>query len=295
MDSLLTELGAPSLPRVQAVVHSHHAATEREGVRDGVFISGRWLPFQGGHYRLPSLGGSLKEGPEVSPEGEIHLGPGWRLQTHGTLAESAGRAYRANASHNAGILYHEYGHHINRHTADFRANRLLPKEQQDNRKTALDEGTADYWAASMLGSPHIWAWHHRHEAGLVHPRSLTSAKTMADYRQHGAEADAHENGTIWASALWDLRGQWEEGLRSMDLLVLQALLLLGQAPVQGEATSVESLRRARKKFPAGLAALLEADRRRHAGRHEAQILSVFAARGIRLEKAAQQELLGSSR
>jgi hypothetical protein len=68
----------------------------------------------------------------------------------------------------------------------------------------MDEGTSDYWAAAMLETPHIWAWHRRHDDYEIHPRSLVSAVTMADY-DHGERADPHTNGTIWATALWDLR------------------------------------------------------------------------------------------
>src|SRR5262249_26107112 len=54
IDELLHHLGAPSLPLVIAVVSAHDAATEQDGIRDGVRKHTRWLPFQGGHYRLPS-------------------------------------------------------------------------------------------------------------------------------------------------------------------------------------------------------------------------------------------------
>src|SRR5262249_575289 len=119
---LLAKLGAPPLPPVIAVVNAHHAATEHEGIRDGgLKPRDAWLPFQGGHYRLQSRHYDIEEYDPVSPNGEIHLGAGWQLWEHGALAEAAGRGYRANASHNAGIIYHEYGHHITRHTADFRA------------------------------------------------------------------------------------------------------------------------------------------------------------------------------
>ncbi len=54
VDGLLHKLGASSLPRVVAVVTAHSAVTEQDGLRDGVRRpSGRWFPFQGGHYRLP--------------------------------------------------------------------------------------------------------------------------------------------------------------------------------------------------------------------------------------------------
>jgi len=123
---LLGELGCAPLPRVTAVVTAHSAATEQDGIRDGVRGREHWLPFQGGHYRLPSRRYDLPEGNPIASAGEIHIGPGWQSLKHGALVEAAGGRYRHNASHNAGIIYHEYGHHIVRHTADFRANNLGP-------------------------------------------------------------------------------------------------------------------------------------------------------------------------
>src|SRR5882762_10067971 len=197
---LLEELGAPKLPQVIAVVNAHHAATERDGVRDGELSPGPWKAFQGGHYRLPGRRFHIDELHPVAETGEIHLGPGRQLLTDGALVQLAGDRYRANASHNAGIIYHEYGHHITRHTADFRGNALRPQDDQDNRKPSIDEGTCDYWSATMLGTPHIWAWHHAHDDQVVHPRSLTSKKNMMDF-DHDRNADPHTNGTIWAAAL----------------------------------------------------------------------------------------------
>src|SRR5262249_34265707 len=111
VDALLKELGA-SLPPLTVRVNAHHAAAARNGVRDGVPGTRKWLPFQGGHYRLSSLpsksdrqpassaGGAwpgngsrrrrVLERTAVNPGGEIHLGPGWRLVRYGALAECAG-------------------------------------------------------------------------------------------------------------------------------------------------------------------------------------------------------------
>jgi hypothetical protein len=282
VDSLLLELRAPSLPCVTAVVNAHHAATETDGIRDGVRRGERWVPFQGGHYRLPSRRFDLLEYEPISSTGEIHLGPGRQLTEHGALVEAAGGRYRANASHNAGILYHEYGHHITRHTADFQANALRKPQRQNNRKPAIDEGTGDYWSATMLGTPHIWAWHRRHDAQEIHPRSLLSAKTMADYDK-SAGADPHANGTIWAAALWDLRthmaAHTPDGIHKTDLLVLQTLLLL----VMHTAVPVETTRqihRTRESFAEGLSALLDADERLSASRHRDIIMDSFSRRGI---------------
>jgi hypothetical protein len=283
LHDLLRELGAPPLPRVTAVVNAHHAATECNGVRDGVRRGERWLPFQGGHYRLPSRRYDIEEYEPVSSEGEIHLGPGRQLLDSGALVEMTGGRYRACASHNAGILYHEYGHHLTRHTADFRANSLRPPDRQNNRKTALDEAVCDYLAAAMLETPHLWAWHCRHDEQEAHLRSLTSSKTMADYDAR-ADADPHANGTIWAAALWEARTRAAaddpNGARDVDRMLVQALLLIGRLSGKEQPPRVASVRRAREGFTTGLATLLEADEQLYEGWYHPMVLAAFAARGI---------------
>lgn len=294
VDDLLRELGERSFPRVVAIVNAHSAATECNGVRDGVRRGYRWLPFQGGHYRLPNRHSEAVESEPISPDGEIHLGTGWQLLEYGALVEARGDRYRANASHNAGIIYHEYGHHITRHTADFRANSLRPPDHQNNRKTAIDEGTCDYWAATMLDTPNIWAWHHRHDAQQIHPRSLVSTRTMADYDSRPG-ADPHSNGTIWAAALWDLRTQMAaaelEGVRLADRMVLQALLLLGRLVGDRQPSTIGRICRAREGFEVGLIALLESDERLHGGRHRLRILDAFERRGIYAPSRAGVEVI----
>ena len=294
VDGLLSELGAPSLPRVTAVVNAHHAATEKDGLRDGR-KKRYWLPFQGGHYRLPGKSQGIQEHDPISTSGEIHLGPGWKLLHHGALVDVVGDRYRSNASHNAGILYHEYGHHIVRHTADLKVNALRPCQRQINRKTALDEGFSDYWAATMLGVPHIWAWHRQHDGQEIHFRSLASSKTMTDY-DVGKGADEHRNGTIWAAALWDLRESLREatadGVRRSDLLVLKALLLLGKLSVDDGKKARKSIRLARNDFASALSLLLRADELLYAGENKIRILGSFGARGISPDQRAITEKNG---
>ena len=283
---LLRELAEPSLPPVTVVVNAHHAATEGEGIRNGVRRGDQWVPFQGGHYRLPGPTWEVVEHDLVSINGEIHLGPGRGLLAQGALVEAAGGRYRANASHNGGILYHEYGHHITRHTADFRGNALRPRDSQDNRKSPIDEGMCDYWAATMLGTPHIWAWHQAHD----HPRNLASEKSMANF-DHDRSADPHLNGTIWGAALWDLRAALAErdpdGARQTDLLLLQALLFIGKMMGEENPPTPESVREVRGSYSIGLAALLHADEFFFASRHRGLILETFAKRGVSPEADIQ--------
>ena len=279
---LLEELGAPPLPPVVAVVNAHHAAVPlADGTRDGVRQLERWLPFQGGHYRLPTRRqGSIVEHEPPSSDGEIHLGPGWKLLEHGALVEAAGGRYRHIASHNAGTLYHEYGHHIARHTADFRGNYGRPADRQSNVKPALEEGFCDYWTAALLETPHIWAWHRRHDEREVHERSLTSRLTLADF-EHQEQPDPHDLGTVWASALWELRARLQtalpDGGRVADALVLKTLLLIGRL----EAGSPEAaIRRERSSFARALAMLLQADAEHHDGACRELILECGSKRGI---------------
>jgi len=285
LDGLLRQVGHPSLPRVTAIVNAHHAATERDGLRDGVFgtRSGRMIPMQGGHYRLPSWCYDPREFQPLSPTGEIHLGPGYQLHRDGAIARAMGGPYWGHAAHNGAILYHEYGHHIMRHTADVRANALRPQDKQSNRKEAIDEGTCDYWAAAILGTPHIWAWHRRHDEQEIHPRSLASAKTMADY-DSSPNADPHLNGTIWAAALWDLRARLEatesDGGHQTDLLVLKTLLELGNITSPEGDPPTEYLPRVRASYQVGLATLLRSDELMNGGRYREVILSCFSRRAI---------------
>jgi hypothetical protein len=284
IDRLLQQLGETPLPKLIAIVNAHHAAIEINGIRDGLRKGDRWLAFQGGHYRLPSKHYEIPEFQPLSKNGEVHLGPGRQLLHYGALFEVAGGRYRSNASHNAGIIYHEYGHHVTRHTADLRANRLRPDDKQSNRKSALDEGFADYLAASMMGTPHIWAWHHRHDTEYVHPRSLTSKVTMSDF-DHNPGADAHHNGTIWAAALWDMREQLRSretnGAQTADLLVLRSLTILGRLDGDPGKQKLRKICRVRESYSAALAALLEADQQLDSSLHSELILETFGKRRIR--------------
>ena len=286
LDELLRRVGRSSLPRVVVKVNAHHAAIDAHGIRDGRMSGTRWLPFQGGHYRLPSRKYDLAESAPLSIDGEIHLGPGRKLLHHGALVEVAGSRYRANASHNPGIIYHEYAHHLTRHTADFRANAFRDPLRQDNRKTAMDEGTCDYWTAVMLESPHIWAAHRHHDTKDYHPRSLASRKTMRDF-DPGPKADPHSNGTIWGAALWDFRSQMAasvpDGARRADLMVIKALILIGGLGARGTSSRAREVRAARKSFAVGLGALCRAAADLYPGEHAGLLREVFAERGIHPE------------
>ncbi|RTM07740.1 MAG: hypothetical protein EKK31_10755 [Hyphomicrobiales bacterium] len=295
IDGLLRSLGEPSLPPVVAVVNAHHAVTTTNGVKDGLHRGEDLCPaFQGGHYRLPCKRNTVVEHHAIAVDGEIHLGPGRELLDSGALVELAGCSYRANASHNAGIIYHEYGHHICRHTADFMANRLRKPHRQDNRKAAIDEGLCDYWTAAMLETPHIWAFHKRHDDEQRHPRSLASCKTMDDF-DPADEADPHLNGTIWGAALWDLRCEMQRrkvyGAYMTDRMVLKALTLISADCTAGP--DVKVARRQRSDYSGGLAKLLKADAILFDGRFGELIGETFARRKIFVAQRASSDAVNT--
>src|SRR5262249_43343740 len=124
----------------------------------------------------------------------------------------------------------------------------------------------------------------------LHDRSLLSQASMADFDGCSA-ADPHSNGTIWASALWDLRAHLDraepDGARTCDRLAVQTLLTIGRRMGDEHLPTVKGLRRARRGFGSALPALLESDERLHQGGHRELILQIFAARGFVLARHAE--------
>jgi hypothetical protein len=230
------------------------------------------LPWGGGHYRLPASSYSdLPEESPVAPSGEVHLGAGRRyLGPRGT-------GYLHVPAHNVALVTHEVAHHVCRHVADLRLNRLRPPLAQTNRRTAVEEGTCDYFAAALIGHPDIYGWHRAH-LPVTDPRRryLAAPWTMADFRG-GHDNDPHADGSIWACALWAARsGAACAGCPpgAVDELVLCGLdRLRGQHDDRGEET-----RRVRQYFGTLLAAMLEAGTDPVLADH---VERVMAERGIR--------------
>jgi hypothetical protein len=196
---LLAAVGAGPIPPVTVVVGAHFGS-QLPGYAsgDGNLHSGTVRPLSGGHYRLSTRTTDVPEPFPVDPTGEIHLGPrryrkpfaGWQ-------------AYLANAAHNPAIVYHEFGHHLCRHTADFRLNAERPPEEQRNGKTGIEEGICDYLTAALLGTGRPYGWYRAERGRLrdpVHPRRIGPAD----------DGDPHAEGAAWAAALWRCRSELVE-------------------------------------------------------------------------------------
>jgi hypothetical protein len=195
-ERLLRSASARPLPPVVVVVGAHFGSKlPGYASGDGNHQSGKVRPLSGGHYRVSTRTTDVPEPFPVVPTGEVHLGPrryrkpfaGWQ-------------AYLANAAHNPAIVYHEYWHHVCRHTADFRLNAERAPEEQRNGKTGVEEGLCDYFTAVQLGTGRPYGWY-RTERGrkrdLVHPRRI----------EPGDGADPHAAGAAWAAALWRCRAE----------------------------------------------------------------------------------------
>jgi hypothetical protein len=232
-----------------------------------------WRRWGGGHYRLPAAAYSeLPEDSPVVPTGEVHLGSGRAFVQH------AGAHYLHAPGHNVALVTHEVAHHVCRHVADFRLNRLRAPLQQTNHRTPVEEGTCDYLAAAMIGHPDIYGWHRGH-LPVTDPRrrQLAGPWTMADFLG-GHDSDPHTDGTIWACALWDARSRAARAghpPESVDTALLRGLDRLGreQATDRGPET-----RRRRRYYGTLLAAMLEASPDAALTEH---LERVMAARGIR--------------
>ncbi len=228
----------------------------------------------GGHYRLPA--GDYATLPEEEPPavtGEIHLGTG------GRRVLLRGRRYVHTAAHDPAIVVHELGHHLTRHTADFRLNERRAPHSQANLKTPLDEGTSDYVAAILLDSPDIYGWH---RAGVPRDsprrRCLVAPWTMAEF-VGGHLSDPHTDGTIWSATLWAARTALERrGVdpARFDGVVVRALERVGRTAAD---LTIEGARQLGRRYALVLEAILEEDAA--SGDGLATIVEpAFAARGI---------------
>lgn len=282
--------GAAAFGLVNVAYHVQHGLRHLSGllgrplpplpVRVGMHQDGA-RGWGGGHYRLPADNYSeLPEVGAVAATGEIHLGRG---RTY--VSTRDGRYFHA-PTHNPAIVYHELGHHLCRHTADFRLNRLRKPQSQTNRKTAVDEGTSDYLTAVLLGTPDIYGWHRAELAeDDQRRRQLHPRWTMAAFRG-GHTADPHADGTVFASALWSARmavAAADDDPQVFDRLLVVALDEIGSDP----AALCEEDLRSRRQFARMLELLLTAP---VAGADPIRVAvqDAFARHGIRVGRSNAQ-------
>lgn len=147
------------------------------------------------------------------------------------------------------VIYHEYTH------ATVQKVVLLFGYEAGG----MNEGYADYFAASVTDDPRIGVWVMAKE-GKPYLRTLENDTHYPEDMSN----EPHQDGQVWAATLWDLRQ--ELGAALTDRLVYSSWYYIGFPP----------------SFRAGLAALMMADLNLAQGAHSEVIERVFDARGIRL-------------
>src|SRR5215831_6077261 len=270
---LLADLGAPALPTLGVVVGAHSGSRlpgYAEG--DGDLRTGELRPMAGGHYRLSARTTVVPEPFPIAPTGEVHLGPSrYRKPFAGSVS------YLRNAAHNPAIVYHEFGHHLCRHTADFRCNGERRPERQRNGKPGVEEGICDYFTGVLLGSGRPYGWY---RADQGRRRDLDRPRPAV--RAHG---DAHAVGAAWASAFWQCRATLI-GTRCLgspvdhDRALVATLLGIGELG-RGGSRKTRSRRSARRCDPSAVVTMyIDALTDDIGARAAATALGVFERTGL---------------
>jgi Zn-dependent metalloprotease len=152
------------------------------------------------------------------------------------------------------LVIHEYFHAV--------IYEIVGEPTYSAERDAMNEGTADYFAASFFAShdfmPETFAqWDgiasvpigvRRVDSNKVYPRDFTG--------------ESHDDGEIWSSALWHMRGAL--GREVADKLILEGMYYLDSS----------------SQFSEGLEAILLADEAVYGGVHADAIADAFADRGI---------------
>jgi subtilisin-like proprotein convertase family protein len=177
----------------------------------------------------------------------------------------------------ADLLVHEYGHAILEWIAPSTFGGSFASEAR-----AMSEGFGDYWAFSAHAErraasgrdPFCFAdWDARcweddaseqcgYAPGSDCLRRLDSPRTMADYETTDSSGVEHRNGTIWSSALRQIRQ--ETGRAVADTILIESLFDVPPRPT----------------FAIGAQRMLEADRLLYGGAHAAVICEAMTARQI---------------
>jgi hypothetical protein len=153
---------------------------------------GSWRPFQNAAF-IPEQSFAAF-GLPARPNGAIMFGQGDVV----------------DFSYDASVIYHEYTHAM---IGPERMNGVGLKETGlDNTAGAMNEGLADYFAATILGDPHLGQY-----ALGQQGRDLSSGRSCPD----DLTTEIHADGKIISTALWEIRETL--GQEVVDGLVFRAV------------------------------------------------------------------------
>lgn len=163
-----------------------------------------------------------------------------------------------DSSVDSDIAFHEYGHGI--------AMRMVGNCSGLNgtQSGAMNEGWADYFAATNQGDGAIGEWVMANSTGVRRAvYSVPAASIHNSYQDLGNQGFVtHNDGEIWAATLWDLRAQL--GKSTVDRLVVQGLKFTPTGP----------------SFLNARDGILQADQNLTGGGNRCTIWTVFARHGM---------------
>ena len=192
----------------------------------------------------------------MAPRLEVGFAPGLVLEGDD---ETDPNLDDVDLSYDGSVILHEYAHGV--------IDRLVGGPQEVSclsggmQSAALTEGWADYFAISFFDDPVVGAYTAQNpQRGL---RRQSYAANDLTYEDFGADGltDSHNEGEIWAGALWRLRARI--GAAAADRLVLEGIRL-----TPCEATFVQARD-----------AILMADQA-DGSRYRSAIWDIFAGRGL---------------
>ncbi|MBV9956875.1 MAG: M36 family metallopeptidase, partial [Acidobacteria bacterium] len=164
-----------------------------------------------------------------------------------------------DSSVDSDVVFHEYGHGI--------SNRLIGNGStalQGTQSGAMGEGWSDYWACTINNDGVMGEYvTQNNTAGIRRAAYTVPAATIHDsYADVGNQGfEVHNDGEVWASALWDLRTQL--GKAVTDNIVLNGMKFTPTRP---------SMLNARD-------GILQADSNLYGNVHRCAIWAVFARHG----------------
>jgi hypothetical protein len=145
-------------------------------------------------------------------------------------------------AYDADVVYHELGHAVTDQLASIVGFAVDPLGMH-YEPLGLNEGTSDYWAATVQGDPHVGE-----SLEGIDGFGRSAALRDLDGALRCPEdlvGEGHFDGRIWAGAMWTLRE--ELGAEKVDALVYTTIASIGSAPGFDDAaalalTTAEGLR-----------------------------------------------------
>jgi len=182
-----------------------------------------------------------------------------------------GQGTGADFAYDGPVIYHEYMHNVAANLGALSAGTLLDAYGTDDAPGALNEGFADYFAASLSENPVMGSYVGPRSGWGDNLRTLEHDLRCPDY----LIGEVHQDSKGFAGALWAARALYPQletvptsdtNVRVFDRIVYEALAAL--LPDSNQADAVQAVLDAVKSEPA----LNDAD--------AAQALTVFSERNI---------------